>query len=85
MPPRINRHTLNCLLDRMIDLQPSQNHNLTFLVSLIVQLPASDFQLESENISSSQTIEIGPLQHIPLWGLSHGPKDIVHESHNSQD
>ena len=69
--------TLSCPLDRIIDLQPSQNHDFTFLVSLIVQLPTSDFQLDSENIPSSQTIEIGPLQHVPLWGRL---KDIVHEA-----
>lgn len=71
--------TLSCPLDRIIDLQPSQNHDFTYLVSLVVQLPTSDFRLENEteSILSSQTIEIGPLQHVSLWSCL---QDIVYEA-----
>jgi sterol 3beta-glucosyltransferase len=75
--------TLSCPLDRIIDLQPSQNHDFTYLVSLIVQLPTSDFQLDSEtdSILSSQTIEMGPLQRVPLWSCL---QDIVNEAKQRQ-
>jgi sterol 3beta-glucosyltransferase len=79
--------TLSCPLDRIIDLQPSQNHDFTYLVSLIVQLPTSDFHLdsetdsESESVLSSQTIEIGPLQRVPLWS---NLQDIVYETKQRQ-
>ena len=75
--------TLSCPLDRIIDLQPSQNHDFTYLVSLIVQLPTSDFRLDSEteSVLSSQTIEIGPLQRVPLWSSLH---DIVYEAKQRQ-
>ena len=68
-------------MDQIIDLQPSQNHDFTYLVSLIVQLPTSDFQLDSESIPSSQTIEIGPLQRVPLWDCL---KDVVYEAKQRQ-
>ena len=73
--------TLSCPLDRVIDLQPSQNHDFTYLVSLVVQLPPSDFHLDNENIPSSQTIEIGPLQRVPLWSCL---KDIVYQAKQRQ-
>ena len=75
--------TLSCPLGRIVDLQPSQNHDFTYLVSLIVQLPTSDFQLDSETESmlSSQTIEMGPLQHVTLWSCL---QDIVYEAKQRQ-
>ena len=73
--------TLSCPLDRIIDLQPSHNHDFTFLVSLVVHLPTSHFQLDSEDVPSSQTIEIGPLQNVPLWSRL---KDIVREARQRQ-
>lgn len=73
--------TLSCPLDRIIDLQPSHNHDFTHLMSLTVQLPSSDFQLDNESISSSQTIEMGPMQRVPLWTRL---KDVVCEAKQRQ-
>ena len=52
-------------------------------MSLIVQLPTSDFHLdnETESVLSSQTIEMGPLQRVPLWSCLH---DIVYEAKQRQ-
>ena len=49
-------------------------------MSLIVQLPG-DFHLDNESIPSSQTIEIGPLQHVPLWSCL---KDVINEAKQRQ-
>lgn len=75
--------TMSCPLDRIIDLQASQNHDFTYLVSLIVELPTSDFHIdnEAESILSSQTIEMGPLQRVPLWSCL---QDIVYEAKQRQ-
>ncbi|KAF8809557.1 glycosyltransferase family 1 protein [Phlegmacium glaucopus] len=74
--------TLSCPLDRIIDLQPSRNHDFTHLMSVTVQLSSSDFQLDSESVASSQTIEIGPLQRVPLWTRL---MDIVSEAKQRQN
>jgi sterol 3beta-glucosyltransferase len=52
-------------------------------VSLIIQLPTSDFRLdnETESILSSQTIEMGPLQRVHLWSCL---QDIVNEAKQRQ-